>query len=172
MTFPQIPSAQWAKTKAILLSLVLFVLCGLDLYAQDTIFSRIEKDYQLNFKKGGYHIYATLLGHNDKQIDTVFVYDYGVYKGIKVKDAVLHENVFMCVYQSLNGLFFINSALKDGKWSPLLGGYLFFLSAKGNNDYRVNIMSKEKVEVQQGTKGKKVIYLYDYDKKTVTISSH
>jgi hypothetical protein len=155
-----------------LLTLVLFTFSGLNLYSQDTLFSRTEKEYQLVIKKGGYHIYAILLKRNIGQIDTVFRYDYGVYKGMDVKDAVMHDNIFMCVYRSMNGLFFINSAFKDGKWSPLLGGYLFFLAPREKDNYQVSIKSKRRVEVRQGDKGKKNTYLYDYNKKTVSVKNN
>lgn len=142
---------------------------GQNINAQDTIFSKTEKDYRLIFKKSGYHIHALLHKNNTERIDTVFRYDYGAYKGMKVKDAAVHDNIFMCVYRSMNGLFFINSAFKDEKWSPILGGYLFFFAQGEKDDYRVSIISKEKVVIRQGEKGKKNIYLYDYNKKTVKV---
>jgi len=145
------------------------LFCGLKLDAQDTIYSKIEKDYQIIFKKSGYHIYALCQKFGVERSDTVFRYDYGAYMAMRVKDAALHENVFMCVYSSMDGVFFTNYSYDDGKWGPSLGGFLFFLAQGEKDDYRASIISKEKVVVRQGEKGKKNIYLYDYNKKTVKL---
>jgi hypothetical protein len=127
----------------------------LNIYAQDTIFSKIEKNKHVFFKKDTHHIYALFQKNRDEKIDTIFRYDYGVYMNVKVKDASVHENVFMCVYRSMDGIFFTNYSYENGKWSPLLGGYLFFLAPREKDDYQVSIKSKERVEVRQGDKGKK-----------------
>ena len=129
----------------------------------------IEKRYQIVFKKSGYHIYALCQKYGAERSDTVFRYDYGAYMAMSVKDAALHENVFMCVYSSMDGVFFTNYSYEDGKWVPSLGGFLFFLAQGEKDDYRASIISKEKVVLRKGDKGKKNIYLYDYKKKTVKV---
>jgi|GEM_PF-3205729 len=154
---------------------VLFTLLffgGQNICAQNTIFSKMEKNQHVYFEKDTHHIYALFQKNRDEQIDTIFRYDYGVYMNVKIKDASVHENVFMCVYRSLDGVFFINYSYENGKWSPLLGGYLFFIAPGEKDDYQVSIKSKERVVVRQIEKGKKNIYLYDYNKKIVSVKNN
>ena len=142
--------------RQILLFIVLVFLFAGQLDAQDTIYSKIEKRYQIVFKKSGYHIYALCQKYGAERSDTVFRYDYGAYMAMSVKDAALHENVFMCVYSSMDGVFFTNYSYEDGKWVPSLGGFLFFLAQGEKDDYRASIISKEKVVLRKGKKGKKI----------------
>lgn len=153
--------------KVFILVSALIILSIARIAAQDTIFQKIEKDYQITFTKSGYHIYA-LIQDRYKLIDTVFRYDYGAYMGTKIKDAALFDNVFICIYDGGDGMFFSNHKLEMKNWSPIVGGYFFFFSQGEKNDYLVSILSKEKVEVSKGVK--KVIYLFDHIKKTVSVS--
>lgn len=137
------------------------------LFAQDTIFSKIDRGFQITFTKNGYDIYALIQKGKTGQIDTVFCYKYGAYLGTKIQDAAIFDNVFICVYEGADGMFFSNHKFEKNAWAPIVGGYFFFFAQREKHDYLVYILAKEKVAISKGAK--KMIYLFDHEKKTVSV---
>lgn len=154
--------------RQILLFIVLVFLSIAKLLAQDTIFCKIQRGCQITFTKSGYHIYALIHKGKTGQTDTVFCYKYGAYLGTKIQDAAIFDNIFMCVYEGSDGMFFSNHKFEKNTWTPIVGGYFFFFAQREKHDYQVSILTKEKVVVSKG--GKKLIYRFDHVKKTVSVS--
>ena len=137
------------------------------LVAQKTIFYKIEEEFCITFIEDGYHIYALIEKNEIEHTDTIFCYKYGAYLGTKIKEAALFDDIFICIYEGIDGMFFSNHKLERNRWTPNVGGYLFFFAQGEKHDHVVSIVTREKFEVRKGTRKK--LYLFDHKNKTVSV---
>lgn len=95
-------------------------------YAQDTVFHKTTEKYEALVSQSGYnHVY--ILKH-DRKVDTVWTWEYGAYMKIQIFDIVYFRNYHISLNSTGYDIGYSVYEQQTGKWEPLMGGILAFLT--------------------------------------------
>lgn len=131
--------------------------------AQDTVFYKADKNYEALVTQSGYnHVY--LLKY-DRKVDTVWVWEYGAYMKIHIFDIVYSRNYHISLNSTGYDIGYSVYEQRAGKWQPLMGGILAFLTDT-RNKVSVSILDGDKFRLVEED-GRESILKINFANKTL-----
>jgi len=138
-------------------------------FAQDTVFHKKTAEYEIWVSTIGYHHQYLL--KQQEIIDTLLLWEYGVYEKVNIADIVFANDKFVITYQTADLVGYIVRQKLDLKWTSIMGGPLKFI-AKSTANFEFKIESPEKItllETEKGASAPKVTtYVLDYVNKVIS----
>jgi hypothetical protein len=141
---------------------IFIIVSHLESNAQDTIFHKVNKEYEVTvLKKGYHHLYTAKF---EGRTDSVWQWDYGGYEGIKILDIIIFDGYHISINSTSYDTGYSVYEYKNKEWKPLIGGTLFFFNEKY---YLVQEAKAEKNKLEIKCNGNIFIYKINFEKKTI-----